>query len=133
MDRTSRGASSDESALFVAQAGGELVGLASIVLLEGRWHLFAMWVDPALRGRGIGGRILDASLRWLETQAPDADLWLEVNPRQQSAERLYQSRGFTRTGQRSRLDHTPAEELVTMVRRPLPPRSAPGVRGPGSR
>jgi len=118
-ERTSRGADSDKDALFVADAQPSgWVGMVAIALVEAEWHVFAMWVDPAFRRHGLGGRLLDAGLRWFRTKAPHEALQLEVNPRQEDAVRLYEGRGFRRTGASSPLGHTAGEVVISMVLEP---------------
>ncbi len=115
-ERTDRGASSMESALWVADTGeGTLVGMASVVFLDGRWHLFAMWVEPTYRGHGLGARLLDASIAWFRDVAPGQPLHLDVNPRQGAAARLYEGRGFRRTGTSGPLGHTEGQTFVSLV------------------
>jgi len=114
--RTVRGAASNDTALFVADAGSEgLVGMVAIALLEGQWHVFAMWVEPGRRGEGIGGRLLDAGLNWFRARTSGEPLHLGVNPRQGDAVRLYENRGFRRTGGSSPLGHADGEMTVSMV------------------
>jgi len=114
--RTSRGASSSTDALFVAEAAkSELVGMAVVALVDGVWHVFAMWVEPRYRGRGVGGKLLDASLAWFRSVAPHQTIRLDVNPRQAEAVRLYESRGFRRAGEPSPLGHTEGEVVVPMI------------------
>ena len=114
--RTVRGAASNDTALFVADAGSEgLVGMVAIALLEGQWHVFAMWVEPGRRGEGIGGMLLDAGLNWFRARTSGEPLHLDVNPRQGDAVRLYENRGFRRTGISSPLGHTDGETTVSMV------------------
>jgi len=115
-ERTVRGAESKDSALFVADAGSEgLVGMVVITLLEGQWHVFAMWVEPGRRREGIGGMLLDAGLSWFRARTSEDPLHLDVNPRQGDAVRLYENRGFRRTGSSSPLGHTVGEMTISMV------------------
>jgi len=115
-ERTVRGAESKDSALFVADAGSEgLVGMVVVTLLEGRGHVFAMWVAPGRRREGIGGRLLDAGLNWFRARTSEGLLHLDVNPRQGDAVRLYENRGFRRTGSSSPLGHTDGEMTISMV------------------
>jgi len=95
-----------------------LVGVAAVAFVEGEWHVFAMWVDPAFRRRGLGGRLLDAGLAWFRVTAPHRPLRLDVNPQQGDAVRLYESRGFRRTGSSSPLGHTAGETVEAMVLEP---------------
>jgi len=113
---TDRGASSEESATFVAQSEtAGWVGTVTIARVQGEYHLFAMWVDPRFRRRGIGGALLDAALEWFRIGAPHAALRLDVNPRQKDAVRLYEKRGFRPTGGTAPLGHTEGEVVIGMV------------------
>lgn len=116
MKRTQRGAATTESALFVADSlRSGWVGMVAIAHVDDVWHVFAMWVDPGHRRQGVGGKLLDAGLEWFRTTAPNQALHLDVNPRQADAVRLYESRGFHRTGASSPLGHTEGETVVSMV------------------
>lgn len=117
IQRTSRGALSDQAALYVAEAPGGLVGLGGIVWFGHRWNLVSMWVDPAWRGRGLGRQLLEALLGWLGRTHPGSSLWLEVTGRQLTARGLYASFGFHRTGVVHPLEHSPGERLWEMVHR----------------
>ncbi len=129
--RLSKGPTGGPSRTVVALTSpNRFVGMAAFVAVDDRWHVFAMWVDPTLRGQGIGGHLLDAGLRWMRTENPRRPIVLGVNPRQGPARRLYESRGFRRNGRTSPLEHTPGESVVEMVLRPIAPpvRAAPGRR-----
>jgi ribosomal protein S18 acetylase RimI-like enzyme len=76
-----------------------------------------MWVDPAARGAGVGGKVLDALIGWLEARHPAAAISLLVNPTLAAAVRLYESRGFVATGACKAIDHTPGARCDLMVRR----------------
>jgi GNAT superfamily N-acetyltransferase len=118
-ERTRRGASGAESATYIAaQRTGSFLGLVSIGQYQGEWHVWAMWLDPGWRGKGMGGRLFDEALAWFHTVAPHSALILDVNPRQEAAERLYARRGFRRTGHSEPLGHTPGETVVTMKLEP---------------
>ncbi|GLW12618.1 N-acetyltransferase [Microtetraspora sp. NBRC 13810] len=72
-----------------------------------RAHLVAMWVDPAARGRGVGGLLVDAALsRAREMDATEVELW--VVDGNEPAIALYKSRGFTPTGVRGTLPSDPS-------------------------
>lgn len=130
-ERTSRNADSEQSALFVADAGeGGLVGMVAIAFLEQRWHVFAMWVAPEYRRRGLGGRLLDVGVTWFRQQSSVDALLLEVNPRQQGAVQLYERAGFHRTGGESPLGHTPGEVTISMA---LEPEGTSAAQGPTAR
>lgn len=118
--RAARTARSEEVAQFVAEAPpGRLVGGAVVAKEEKGMGLFAMWVEPEHRGTGLGGRLLDSALGWASAHAPGVPIWLHVNARQAAAIRLYESRGFDRTGRAPALPHSPKEVVHEMTRPPL--------------
>ncbi len=59
--------------------------------------VWGMWVDPAWRGRGLAVRILEQLLA--EARAIGRDVVLDVTEGNQRARQLYESRGFTPTGE----------------------------------
>jgi ribosomal protein S18 acetylase RimI-like enzyme len=126
-ERISRGRSSNASLSWVALSpSGRFVGMAVAAEVEGTLHLFGMWVDPEVRGSGVGGRLLDAALEWVRRSHSGRTLVLEVNPRQEAAVHLYQSRGFRPTGRSSDLGHTSGERVVEMTLRPSSPETSGG-------
>ena len=66
-----------------------LVGDRAVFLL-----LVDMAVVPVHQGKGVGGRLLDEMLRWVDENAKDACLTLIGDP---PGVRLYRSRGFVET------------------------------------
>ncbi len=141
-DRLTHGPGGSASRTWAAiDARERFVGVASVVDVDGDWHVFAMWVAPALRGRRVGARLLDAGIAWARSVAPRRRVVLDVNPRQVAAHRLYESRGFRATGRTEPLGHTDGESVVEMVLGPRSPvRStsvskapAPPRRGPSDR
>ena len=114
-ERLRRDRSTPGTATWVAiDRTGEFVGTAAIAEFEGALHLFAMWVAPAVRGRGVGRQILDAALERVQSARSGASVVLEVNPRQEAAVHLYEARGFRRTGRSSPLGHTAGEVVIEM-------------------
>lgn len=114
-EKADRGANSPTSYLCVAEVPDDkLVGMAVGALVEGTPWIFGMWVEPTWRGRGIGGALLDSAISWLQKQRPTQPIFLDVNPRQTAALRLYGSRGFRPTGGSKRLDHSPGESAIQM-------------------
>jgi len=114
-ERATSGSESAWISQWVAEAApGRLVGSAVVADLEGTVHVFAMWVEPSVRGRGIAGRLLDTGMEWARSAFPGRSVVLEVNPRQTAAVRLYLSRGFRPTGTVRPLEHTPGEVLHEM-------------------
>lgn len=120
VDRARRGATSPDSGQWVAvDAAGGLVGCSVLAEVEGQVHVFAIWVAPDHRGRGLGGRLLDAALAWGAHAFPGRTFQLEVNPRQVAAVRLYESRGFAPTGGRRSLGHADGAWRIEMTRPPI--------------
>ncbi len=120
-ERTENGASSTSSSLSVAEVPNHgLVGMAVGAVVEARLWIFGMWVEPDWRGRGTGGALLDTAIAWLHQQRPAQPIFLDVNPRQTSAVRLYESRGFRATGKSKKLDHSPGEIALEMC---MPPKT----------
>jgi ribosomal protein S18 acetylase RimI-like enzyme len=81
--------------LLVVDPAGEVVGTAAVRLLEpGTGELKRMWLRPACQGRGLGRRLMDASLdeaRQLGCRA----LRLDTQANLAAAVRLYRAYGFT--------------------------------------
>lgn len=69
----------------VAQALGALRPVAD------HWYLAVLGVEPALQGRGFGGRLLDGLISL--AARPAAPIYLECD--RAASVRLYRSRGFT--------------------------------------
>lgn len=62
----------------------------------GRAAVVAMWTDPAQRGRGHAGRVLDALVAWAEGRGLAVELG--VNRLNDAARAVYASYGFAPTG-----------------------------------
>lgn len=64
--------------------------------------VWGMWTDPAARGRGLAGEVLDALVAWCRTpDRPGAsydEVRLHVTEGNDAARRLYAGRGFAPTG-----------------------------------
>jgi GNAT superfamily N-acetyltransferase len=84
---------------FVAEVDGKVVGTvgAGPGEFDGAAALTALWVDPGFRARGVGSALVDAVVDWAKGKGfNQVLLWVtEVN---ENAQRLYERRGFARTG-----------------------------------
>jgi ribosomal protein S18 acetylase RimI-like enzyme len=86
------GAASDDESL-VAVAGGNVVGTLRITTTSKRSMIYGFVIDRDQRGRGLGTRMLDATLARLSA-AGVTEVGLEVDPENAPAVRLYQAFGF---------------------------------------
>jgi GNAT superfamily N-acetyltransferase len=84
---------------FAAEVDGQVVGLigAGPGEFSGTAALTSLWVDPRFRGLGVGSALIDAVEAWALGQGLSQVL-LWVTETNQVAARLYERRGFTRTG-----------------------------------
>jgi putative acetyltransferase len=82
---------------LVARADGRLVGMGAIVLRRGYGEIKRMYVDLVLRGRKIGGRLLDA-LEHEGRRQGVLRLRLETGIRQAEAINLYRAAGYRDIG-----------------------------------
>lgn len=108
-----RAADATDFELFIVRRGGEGLGLASAQRdAKGVGHVGAMWVDPVLRGQGIGARLFDEVVAFLRNCGCDR-IELSVTQTNAAAIALYQSRGFALTGASEPLRQgSPLQNLV---------------------
>jgi len=97
-NRASESGSSDTKAEFLAlDSDGTVVGLVGALRIENHRdvaELVAMWIEPALRGSGVAGVMVDAVLDWCTSVGVlVVELW--VAPGNNGATRLYERCGFT--------------------------------------
>ncbi|HWA59445.1 MAG TPA: ribosomal protein S18-alanine N-acetyltransferase [Gemmatimonadales bacterium] len=86
---------------------GYLIGRA----VAGEGEILNLAVVPEQRRRGLGGRLLEAGLEAL-TGAGARRVWLEVRESNGGAQALYEARGFTAAGRRSRYYRQPVEDAL---------------------
>lgn len=81
-------------------------------------ELVSMSVAPHVRGRGVGGVLVDAVKAWaIETNATSVALW--VTRGNTSAERLYRSKGFVAAGEVKPLPSDSSRDEARMELSPL--------------
>jgi GNAT superfamily N-acetyltransferase len=87
-------------AFWVARLHGRVVGSVGVERLpDGRAELHRLYLDAALRGRGVGRALVDTVLGWCRA-AGIRRLTLWSDTRFDRAHRLYEGMGFTKTGER---------------------------------
>jgi ribosomal protein S18 acetylase RimI-like enzyme len=99
-----RGASSHRWATFVADEGGELIGMATGAVDDADpsvADLMQMWVDPRARRKGVGRALVGAVVAWADGRCDR--LRLHVVLGEDPALALYRSLGFRDTGHRERV------------------------------
>lgn len=87
--------------LLVAMINGQLIGAGYARIEEGRHYLKHrqhaylgfMYVDPAYRGKGVNGRIVDALKNWASEQHI-SELRLDVYNNNEGAIKAYEKAGF---------------------------------------
>jgi GNAT superfamily N-acetyltransferase len=120
-ERAGHGAAGDDRVTYVAEDAERWLGLATGLeeisdgSREPRFVLVGMFVEPAARGRGIGGALVEAVTGWARGRGA-ARMCLDVTVTNGPAIRLYQRCGFRPTGKEKPLDHTPTVLEMEMVR-----------------
>jgi ribosomal-protein-alanine N-acetyltransferase len=102
-ERDLRQALAAERGLVLIAAGpdGGAAGYALFLRLGEEAELLRLAVEPALRGRGLGARLLAEALGRLAALGIRR-IWLEVRPSNLTARRLYERHGFRLEGKRRR-------------------------------
>ncbi|MBR6676100.1 MAG: ribosomal protein S18-alanine N-acetyltransferase [Clostridia bacterium] len=89
-------------------------GIISLCLDEG--DIAKIAVIPEMRGRGLGGALLDRILDDMGREGV-TNVFLEVRESNDAARGLYRSRGFEEIGIRRRYYRNPGEDAVMMARK----------------
>ena len=119
-ERAVGGASGTDLVTFIAEEGPQWIGLATGLAYdpENRGHapmLAGMFVDPAKRGKGVGGELVKAVAAWARAQGATS-LYLWVTATNTPAIALYERCGFARTAESQPLPHSPLILEFLMVR-----------------
>ncbi len=123
-ERARRGASGTEGVTFVAELDTRWVGIATGLPEDPdmpddpRPALVGMFVGPEARGRGIGAALVSAVVGWARQRRAEG-LCLWVTATNTPAIALYARCGFRDSGARRPLSHSPALEMLRMIRDPL--------------
>lgn len=78
-------------------------------------HLFAMWVAPEFRRKGVDRAILESALDWMK-QKGAKEAWLGVTEGNKEAFSLYRSFGFLDTSRREPLREGSPVQVIVMQR-----------------
>jgi ribosomal protein S18 acetylase RimI-like enzyme len=109
-------AEGDELATMLALDGGDPVGVVAAYRDDddrSLYHVIAMWVDPAYRGRGLGRELLAAIEQWV-MRVGGASIQLDVADSATEAVSLYESSGYAPDGHRRPSPHTPGITHVSL-------------------
>jgi len=98
---------------LVATHPDGLQGYVIARAVAGEAEILNLAVAPEVRGRGLGGRLLDAMLNLLR-RAKVREVFLEVRRGNAPAHALYFSRGFEVVGQRANYYRHPVEDAIVL-------------------
>jgi GNAT superfamily N-acetyltransferase len=115
IERATQGAAGADTVTYVAEDGDHWVGLVTGRAEAGRFDLFAMFVEPEARRRGIGAALVESVVEWAKARGAPR-LYLGVTATNHDAIALYERCGFRSTGTRRPLEHTPSLTVVEMAR-----------------
>jgi ribosomal-protein-alanine N-acetyltransferase len=79
----------------------------------GQGEIANLAVDETARGRGLGAALLEAALEEARRQGTE-EVFLEVRNSNLRARQLYESRGFSEVGRRSRYYRRPVEDAIIL-------------------
>jgi ribosomal protein S18 acetylase RimI-like enzyme len=116
--RAERDAADRRSARFVAETPqGELIGaMGCYTDRPGRATLFAVYVTPAWRSKGVAEALLVPTAAWARDVLGGRDLYLLVHEENARARAFYRRLGFVETGGTTPYELDPRELEIEMVR-----------------
>jgi ribosomal protein S18 acetylase RimI-like enzyme len=103
---------------LVAEVEGHPAGMSVCVFDEtdrSLCHLFAMWVAPEFRKRGVGRKLVGSAIEWMKSKGAKR-AQLSVTEGNQAAFSLYTSFGFVDTGLREPLREGSPLQVIVMRR-----------------
>ena len=97
-DRAATMATSEHTALYVAEDGGTWLASAGCYVEDGVPNVFSVWTRPEARGRGAAHAAIEAAIGWARetTDATEVRLW--ATDTNVTARRLYERLGFSPNG-----------------------------------
>lgn len=99
-----------------AGAQRELVAACAVQLVAQELEIHDLVVRRSRRGRGLGRRLLDATLSWAAGQGA-LSAHLEVREGNRPAQRLYAAAGFAECGRRRAYYRAPVADALLLSRR----------------
>ena len=93
--------------------GGRVIGYAIALTVLDESEILNIAVDPAMRGHGYGGKLLDAAIAEVVERGAVA-AFLEVRESNSAARELYRSRGFHELSRRRGYYRTPVEDALVL-------------------
>ncbi len=97
-------------------AASRFCGYANLRVLAGEGEIERIAVDPALRRRGIGRKLMEAMTAFAGKEGVE-DVTLEVRAGNIAALKLYESFGFAVEGRRKGYYRNPEEDALILWRR----------------
>jgi len=117
-ERAEASAVGGSSAIFLAHAPDGVVAMAGAYQPDVKpttRRIFGVWVEPALRGQGLGVRLVTTLIDWARSAgAESTELW--VTESNEPAVRLYESLGFTDSGKRQPMPSNPTAVERLLIR-----------------
>ena len=95
--------------------GGSVCGYVIAAVVAGEAEVLNLAVAPQSRGRGLGGRLLDAGLGIVGERGA-REVFLEVRESNSAALALYTSRGFATLTRRTKYYRNPVEDALVLRR-----------------
>ncbi|MEO8578114.1 MAG: ribosomal protein S18-alanine N-acetyltransferase [Gemmatimonadales bacterium] len=90
-----------------------VVGYAVALTVLDESEVLNIAVDPVMRGRGLGGKLLDSAIAEVVGRGAVA-AFLEVRESNSAARELYRSRGFEELSRRRGYYRTPVEDALVL-------------------
>jgi ribosomal-protein-alanine N-acetyltransferase len=101
------------ASVLVAEADGKFAGYADIWCIAGEAQLNNIAVDPGMRGRGVGLKLMNELIS-RTVKSGMTELSLEVRPSNTAALSLYKKLGFTECGRRKKYYADNGEDALIM-------------------